>query len=130
MGFDLNIFVDSVDEELMCCICTDVLEDAVQLIPCQHLYCRSCLLNWLSVKAICPVDGQRVNEKCVTPAPRSIQNMLSKLNVRCDRCQRVMPLSRSRTHDCFQEILSQMGDYIQEIDNSLIVLQINKLNID
>ena len=129
MGFDLNIFVDRVDEELMCCICTDVLEEAVQLSPCQHLYCRSCLVSWLSVKAKCPVDGQRVHHNNMTAVPRSIQNMLSKLSVRCDRCQQVLPLPKYRSHNCFQEILSQMGDYISQIDNFLMSLELNEMKI-
>ena len=129
MGFDLNIFVDRVDEELMCCICTDVLEDPIQLIPCQHLYCRHCLVSWLAIRANCPVDDQPVGQNNVSAVPRCIQNMLSKLKVRCDRCQQVMPLPKYRSHNCFQEILSQMGDYIQQIDDSLLVLEVNKMKI-
>jgi hypothetical protein len=128
MGFDLDLFVDCVDEELICSICTDVLKHAIQLIPCQHLYCSSCLNRWFQMapKMTCPVDGTEVNKTNITAIPRSIQNMLSKLNIKCEDCNEVMTLCKYEKHNCFQEILSQMGDYINEIDKVLMCLELNE----
>lgn len=58
MGFDINRFVGEVDEELLCPICTGVLQDPVQVkyiylpllnIPINNFKCfmsLSCYMKW------------------------------------------------------------------------------------
>ena len=39
MGFDLQRFPNGVDEELICSICSGVLEDPLQAPTCEHAFC-------------------------------------------------------------------------------------------
>ena len=57
MGYDVERFVASVNDGLLCCICRDVLEDPLQG-PCQHAYCSSCIRAWLVNDNTCPEDRQ------------------------------------------------------------------------
>ena len=57
MGFDLERFVEAVNEGLLCCICRDVLEDPLQS-PCEHAFCSSCIQAWLVAECTCPEDRQ------------------------------------------------------------------------
>ena len=57
MGFDIERFVESVNEGLLCCICRDVLEDPLQS-PCEHAFCSSCIQAWLVAECTCPEDRQ------------------------------------------------------------------------
>jgi len=86
MGFDLHRFAGAVDEELLCPICKNVLEDPVQ-VPCEHAFCRSCIQHWLSVggedAGSCPVDRQPLQTDELRPLPRLLKNMLAKLMVSC-----------------------------------------------
>jgi len=86
MGIELHRFAGEVDEELLCPICKNVLEDPVQ-VPCEHAFCRSCIQHWLSVggedAGSCPVDRQPVRTNELRPLPRLLKNMLSKLMVSC-----------------------------------------------
>ena len=56
MGFDVDRFVSPVNEGLLCCICRDVLEDAVRAAECEHAYCRTCIRGWLVHEQKCPED--------------------------------------------------------------------------
>lgn len=45
MGFDLTRFQGDVDEELICPICSSVLEEPLQVISCEHAFCRYIYLH-------------------------------------------------------------------------------------
>ena len=51
MGFAVNRFTGTVDQNLLCSICSCVLEDAV-LTPCGHSFCQLCLHTWIQVKLL------------------------------------------------------------------------------
>ena len=48
MGFDVSWFQGEVDEELLCPICSEVLEDPLQAPSCEHAFCSECINEWLS----------------------------------------------------------------------------------
>ncbi|XP_017037313.1 E3 ubiquitin-protein ligase NRDP1 [Drosophila kikkawai] len=83
MGFDLNSIVGVVDEELVCPICSDVLEDPVQSSGCEHAFCRACIEKWMLEKQICPVDRSDLLRCHLVPASRLMRNMLSRLKIKC-----------------------------------------------
>ena len=49
MGYAVARFTGTVDQNLLCSICSSVLEDAV-LTPCGHSFCHMCLHTWIQVK--------------------------------------------------------------------------------
>ncbi|KAK8806881.1 hypothetical protein WA588_005680, partial [Blastocystis sp. NMH] len=64
-------FSDQPDEQkkksFACCICMDTPTDPV-LTPCGHLFCWSCLDNWLEMNHDdCPVCRGKVTKENVTP---------------------------------------------------------------
>ncbi len=99
MGFDTNRFEDTVDEELICAICSFILEDPVQVSlfililyvtvrfnafefkkapKCEHAFCSLCISHWLKHQSICPIDRTPIEEKDLKPVPRILKNLLSK----------------------------------------------------
>ena len=46
MGYPLSIFVDTIDDNLLCSVCSGILQEAV-LTPCGHSFCSLCLETWL-----------------------------------------------------------------------------------
>lgn len=74
----------------------------------------------------CPADGEKVRNEKISAIPRSIQNMLAKLSIECPICNHVMKLCKYENHNCFQDILQDMGIYINElesIEKALLKLQ-------
>jgi E3 ubiquitin-protein ligase NRDP1 len=85
MGYDLNRFEEgTVDEELICPICSFVLEDPCQAPECEHAFCSSCIHQWLKLQCICPVDRTPIQPKDLKAVPRILKNLLSKLKLKCN----------------------------------------------
>lgn len=84
MGYDLNRFEGEVDEELLCPICSFILEDPVQAPDCEHAFCKLCINQWLKLQSICPVDRASIQPNDLKPVPRILKNLLSKLKLNCN----------------------------------------------
>ncbi|CAO1391773.1 unnamed protein product [Diamesa serratosioi] len=102
MGFDLTRFQGDVDEELICPICSSVLEEPLQVISCEHAFCRSCIQEWLSRQPTCPVDRNPITTANLRTVPRILRNLLSRLNINCDNqlygCTQVLKLDALNSH--------------------------------
>ena len=57
MGYDLERFEDkdNIDQDLICSICHDVLQDPVYFGQCEHSFCKVCILDCMKRKQECPV---------------------------------------------------------------------------
>ncbi|XP_049631710.1 E3 ubiquitin-protein ligase NRDP1-like [Suncus etruscus] len=106
MGYDVTRFQGDVDEDLICPICSGVLEEPVQAPNCEHAFCNACITQWFSHQQTCPVDQSVVTPAHLRPVPRIMQNMLSKLQIACDNavfgCSAVVRLDNLVFHlrDC------------------------------
>lgn len=105
MGFDVGRFQGNVDEELICPICSGVLEHPVQAPKCEHAFCAACIMEWLSCKASCPVDRIAISSE-LQPVPRILKNLLARLVISCDYaacgCKQMVKLEVLQSHvqDC------------------------------
>jgi len=84
MGYETARFAESVDEELICTICGQVLESPVQIRQCEHCFCSTCINEWLKHQSVCPVDRSPVSPRddLIQP-PRILRNLLSRLKISC-----------------------------------------------
>ncbi|XP_064465712.1 E3 ubiquitin-protein ligase NRDP1-like [Ornithodoros turicata] len=102
MGYDLCRFQGEVDEELICPVCSGVLEEPLQAPQCEHAFCKGCIGQWLSRQATCPVDRQPITSAQLKPVPRILRNLLSRLQLSCDNaqfgCNVVVKLDNLATH--------------------------------
>ncbi|KAH8018800.1 hypothetical protein HPB51_012190 [Rhipicephalus microplus] len=87
MGYDLCRFQGDVDEELICPVCSGVLEEPLQAPQCEHAFCQGCICQWLSRQQTCPVDRQSITAAQLKPVPRILRNLLSRLQMSCDNAQ-------------------------------------------
>lgn len=84
MGYDVVRFRGEVDEELICPICSGVLEEPLQVPGCEHVFCSRCIQEWLSRQPTCPVDRLQVSTADLKPVPRIVRNLLCRLVIACD----------------------------------------------
>ncbi|KAG8195397.1 hypothetical protein JTE90_001409 [Oedothorax gibbosus] len=102
MGYDLTRFEGEVDEDLMCPICSGVLEEPLHAPQCEHAFCKSCITEWLTRQPSCPVDRQRITTNELKPVPRILRNLLARLKIKCDNahsgCTAVVKLERLTAH--------------------------------
>lgn len=102
MGYDIQRFEGEVDEELMCPICHQVLEDPLQVPQCEHAFCSACIKEWLARNDSCPVDRTAVTSEQLKPVPRILRNLLARLKISCGNknhgCNAVVKLDALRQH--------------------------------
>ena len=103
MGYDVHRFEGDVDEELICSICGGVYESPVQAPQCEHIFCVSCINEWLKRgHASCPVDRSHVDGRDLVQPPRIVRNLLARLKIACDNasfgCQAIVKLDALDAH--------------------------------
>ncbi|KAH1002211.1 hypothetical protein HUJ04_008322 [Dendroctonus ponderosae] len=136
MGFEINRFQGEVDEELICPICSGVLEDPLQAPECEHVFCKACITQWISRQPTCPVDRQTLTTAQLTQVPRILRNLLSRLNINCDNvrfgCTRITNLEGLAAHleDCdhnpkrpvlCEQVLAQSGLLLSAMTLTLLL---------
>ncbi|XP_063412847.1 E3 ubiquitin-protein ligase NRDP1-like [Mytilus trossulus] len=102
MGYEVNRFQGDVDEELICPICSSVLEEPLQAPACEHAFCAACIQEWLTRQPTCPVDRNPITPNQLKPVPRILRNLLSRLQITCDNvgygCTAVVKLDMLAAH--------------------------------
>ena len=102
MGYNVARFPGQVDQNLLCSICSSVLEEAV-LTPCGHSFCDSCLTTWLVRPGAfsCPECRGHVAPGDARPI-RSVRSLINAMDIHCDHqargCQAVVKLDCLKTH--------------------------------
>jgi pSer/pThr/pTyr-binding forkhead associated (FHA) protein len=52
----------SISDEMKCCICIDIIYQAVTVMPCLHNFCGGCYSLWMNKSANCPQCRKKVVE--------------------------------------------------------------------
>ena len=102
MGYGVHRFVGPIDPNLICGICSAVLEDAM-LTPCGHSFCFQCIKTWLSRPSTdtCPECRSHVTLDSSKPV-LSLRNLIKGFDVECENaekgCKVIIKLERMRAH--------------------------------
>ena len=101
MGWDTNRFPGEVDSELICCICTVVLEDPVES-PCRHVFCTSCVKPWIIKNSTCPQCRRKIDEKELKSVVPVLNNIINKQKICCEYkengCEEVVTTEALQRH--------------------------------
>ena len=102
MGYDVDRFIEPVNEGLLCSICRDVLEEPVQA-PCEHAFCSLCIEGWLVHDNICPEDRRLLWSSDLRPLFRYMKNDLDALKLHCRNyslgCEHVCQIDAIQRHE-------------------------------
>ncbi|XP_060065601.1 E3 ubiquitin-protein ligase NRDP1-like [Ylistrum balloti] len=102
MGYEVNRFQTEPDEELICPICSGVLEEPLQAPQCEHAFCGACIREWLTHQPTCPVDRNPITTNQLKPVPRILRNLLSRLQISCSNssygCTALVKLDMLSSH--------------------------------
>ena len=101
MGWDIDRFPGEVDSELICCICTGVLQDPVES-PCRHVFCTSCVKPWINKNSTCPQCRGKIYEKDLKPVVPILKNIIDKQKICCEYkengCEEVVTIEALQRH--------------------------------
>ena len=113
MGYDIDRFVSTPPDFILCVICSQVAEKPVVGCSDEHLFCLECLEEWLKVSAVCPVDHQVLTSDDVKPAGNLFTRMLNSLRIKCSNykygCEFVSTVEEDTAHSavCDVEAMSE-----------------------
>lgn len=102
MGYNIDRFVNGVDSNLLCNICTGVMDQAVVTL-CGHSFCEICLKTWLEKPETdsCPSCRSYTSKFDMIPNI-AIRSIIDALLVWCDNaesgCKIVMKLDSLKKH--------------------------------
>lgn len=130
MGIDLELFVhpERISSQLICPICTQVLENPVQTSS-EHLFCEDELLEWLSRSSLCPITKIELDPSTIRKPGRIILNMLSELEMYCKNRAHGCAWTGSKDHlfnhlaTCKYQSQEYFQNEILERDNKIIQLE-------
>eukprot|EP01083_Nonionella_stella_P065498 171689_1 len=81
--FDYD-YVDEVSANLQCIICLSPLVKP-KVAPCQHTFCKLCILTWFGRRTSknCPMCRKEIHRSALRPPSIVLSNILAELRVRC-----------------------------------------------
>ncbi len=132
MGTDPDLFVhpERISSQLICPICTQVLENPVQTVN-DHLYCEDELIEWMSRHDIplCPVTHEELKPDDIRKPSRIIINMLAELERYCPNkengCEWIGSNEQVNTHikTCNKRSIIELINDINIKDNKITQLR-------
>ncbi|KAI9270468.1 hypothetical protein BDA99DRAFT_501856 [Phascolomyces articulosus] len=79
-------FVETINSNLICCICQSPFVDPV-VLPCGHTFCTICIHQACEASSVCPIDRSAISISDIRPAVKIVCNMVNELSVECPRSE-------------------------------------------
>lgn len=97
--YSVDNFDPRPSEELVCTVCRGVFRQPVEC-PCRHVFCRSCIGQWLQLQTSCPVCRQETVPSSIVPVLPLVSNLVARLTTRCPNsgCEKKMSLEHLQRH--------------------------------
>ena len=100
MGFEVERFLEPVDDDLKCGICFGVLEEPLAT-PCGHVFCAQCIVQWTAESGYCPLTCEQISVddlKKILP----LSSLIAKQNIRCENfrrgCSAILKVENIHSH--------------------------------
>ncbi|KDQ21295.1 hypothetical protein BOTBODRAFT_122986 [Botryobasidium botryosum FD-172 SS1] len=80
---DVYSYVESVNSNLICCICRTPFVEPTSAKTCSHTFCLRCIYQALEITSQCPVDRSPLTADDLQPAGSIVRNLVDELMVEC-----------------------------------------------
>lgn len=83
-GYEVSHFVSELNRDLICSICLGVYCDPVQEDVCKHVFCKTCITEWIRNAPVCPLSKNNISHKTLKKPKQSLMDQLNSLRLRCE----------------------------------------------
>ena len=105
IGIDTNrlatISEDKLNKELICLICTNILNNPRECSECQTNFCKYCIETWNKTNKTCP---NRCKKLTLRKTHKMVTNLLNELIVKCKHtktgCKTAIKYELLKKHEC------------------------------
>ena len=77
---EMKTIYEHLIDELKCSFCLTTLV-VPMVTDCCHLFCSKCITDYLKKRNLCPICKAFIQRETTLPAPRQINNILTKLSL-------------------------------------------------
>ncbi|XP_064414916.1 RING finger protein 151 [Latimeria chalumnae] len=101
-GYDIDLFVETPDQDFICTVCHGVLKYPV-MMSCSHIFCKKCILQWLKrcQQETCPCCRKDLKGSTLVLMHKLIK-MIGRLKIKCKNevhgCSVTFPLAQREEH--------------------------------
>ncbi|XP_062860034.1 RING finger protein 151 [Trichomycterus rosablanca] len=99
-GYEVELFVEPPDHDLICIICRGVLRCPVR-VACNHIFCKKCILQWMRRQETCPCCRKPVSQSLMFVMFK-LSKSIGRLPIKCRNeqqgCKATFPLSDEYLH--------------------------------
>lgn len=101
-GYDLSRFIQQIRQEMLCCICLNVLNVPRLCKEGMHYFCFNCISRHLQNSETCPVCRESLTMETLQTPQKFFKTILSELIIRCNYnnrgCQDHVQLGNLQDH--------------------------------
>eukprot|EP00831_Metopus_contortus_P061725 TRINITY_DN5362_c0_g1_i2.p1 TRINITY_DN5362_c0_g1~~TRINITY_DN5362_c0_g1_i2.p1 ORF type:complete len:394 (+),score=40.91 TRINITY_DN5362_c0_g1_i2:223-1404(+) len=98
-GYDKKQVVGPVDDDLLCCICFNLLREPMECTKCGAMFCKACIDEWLRFKKECPNRCKMSVDAVIRPASRIVWKLIKKYDIRCIHCDEKFKVEVIEEHE-------------------------------
>ena len=107
-GYDPKIFLQPVNKDFICSICSLFIRHPKECTVCGTLYCSNCLIQWEEKNknnvCECPMRCKKQSsnsESIIRPVGKVIKNIINALEVKCpnEDCGKIMSFEEYEKHE-------------------------------
>ena len=92
----------------MCFICEHLIED-ISILPCNHYFCKDCIISWINEEEKCPECSEEANTEKIKGATLFINRAFSGFKIKCslDNCDEFIEYESIKSHEteCLEKMI-------------------------
>ena len=105
---ELIFFKGNVESWAKCFICEHLIED-ISILPCNHYFCKDCIISWINEEEKCPECSEEANTEKIKGATLFINRAFSGFKIKCslDNCDEFIEYESIKSHEteCLEKMI-------------------------
>ena len=118
---NLNFLQENVESWARCFICEHLIED-ISILPCDHYFCKNCIVSWINEEEKCPECSQEAKTDKINRATVFMNRAFSGFKIKCslDDCDEIIEYENLKSHEteCLEKSIpcEHCGEEIKRLE--------------